>query len=33
MIYAGLDIGTTGTKITLFDGANELITFYEKYNL
>ncbi|MCI6788762.1 MAG: FGGY family carbohydrate kinase [Mollicutes bacterium] len=32
MIYAGLDIGTTGTKITLFDGTNELITFYEKYN-
>lgn len=31
MIYAGLDIGTTGSKITLFNDGTELNKFYKKY--
>ena len=32
MVYAGLDIGTTGVKITVFSSCLELGRFYEKYD-
>lgn len=32
MVYAGLDIGTTGAKITLFEGEKEIGKFYERYS-
>lgn len=32
MVYAGLDIGTTGVKITLFEGVKEIGKFYEAYS-
>lgn len=31
MIYAGLDIGTTGSKITIFDDIEKKDRFYENY--
>ena len=31
MVYAGLDIGTTGCKISLFEDLSALRTFYETY--
>ena len=31
MIYAGLDIGTTGSKITIFDDTEKKDRFYENY--
>lgn len=31
MVYAGLDIGTTGCKISLFEDLKALGTFYEAY--
>ncbi len=31
MVFAGLDIGTTGAKITLFENDGELTKFYESY--
>lgn len=31
MIYSGLDIGTTGAKITVFNNCNELFKIYRKY--
>lgn len=31
MIYAGLDIGTTGSKITIFDNVQKKERFYEDY--
>lgn len=33
MIYGGIDIGTTGSKITIFDNNNELFKIYKKYSL
>ena len=32
MVYAGLDVGTTGVKITVFSGTTEIGKFYEKYD-
>lgn len=32
MVYAGLDIGTTGVKISLFEDAKEIGKFYETYS-
>lgn len=32
MVYAGLDIGTTGAKITLYEDERELGKFYESYH-
>ena len=31
MIIAGLDIGTTGSKISIFDGGHLLDSYYESY--
>ena len=33
MIYGGIDIGTTGSKITIFNNNNELFKIYKKYSL
>lgn len=32
MVFAGLDIGTTGVKITIFENTNEIGKFYETYS-
>lgn len=33
MIYAGIDIGTTGSKITVFEGCNQLFKLYQNYEI